>query len=223
MSESLLLPAAEDLSDSIVIVGGGGHACAVIDVLQGLGTWDILGLLDPALPMRSERYGVTVLGGDDLLDLLVERRCNIAIGIGQTRTNSPRHGVFERLDAMGARLPAIISRRAYVSARATLGPAVQILHGAIVNADASIGANSIVNSRALVEHEACIGRGCHIATGAIINGRASIGDRCFVGSGAIVLQTVDLTNDVIVGAGAVVTSPLTTPGTYVGIPARPTK
>jgi sugar O-acyltransferase (sialic acid O-acetyltransferase NeuD family) len=214
-------PSAEDLSGSIVVVGGGGHACAILDVLDGINRWEVLGLLDPALEPSTERYGVRVLGGDEALKPLVDRGCNVAIGVGQVNTSSPRHALFQRLREMGASLPAIVSARAYVSPRATLGAAVQVLHGAVVNADASIGANTIVNSRALVEHEAVIGPDCHLSTGAIVNGRTSVGPRSFVGSGAVVLHSLELSSDITVGAGAVVTRPLTSPGTYVGVPARP--
>ena len=56
-------PSAEDLSGSIVVVGGGGHACAILDVLDGINRWEVLGLLDPALEPSTDRYGVRVLGG----------------------------------------------------------------------------------------------------------------------------------------------------------------
>ena len=220
MTEPTTLSSAEDLSESIVLVGGGGHACALLDVLRRLDRWEVIGLLDPALEPATDRYGVPVIGGDDALRPLVERGCSVAIGVGQTTTTSPRHALFQRLREMGASLPAIVSTRAYVSPRARLGPAAQVLHGAIVNADASIGANTIINSRALVEHEAVIGADCHIATGAIVNGRSSVGPRSFIGSGAVVLHSLQLSSDVAVGAGAVVTASLPAPGTYVGVPAK---
>ena len=35
-------PSAEDLSGSIVVVGGGGPACAILDVLDGINRWEVL-------------------------------------------------------------------------------------------------------------------------------------------------------------------------------------
>lgn len=221
MTDPLDFSSATDLSDAIVIVGAGGHGCAIADVIRTTGRWNVLGFLDAEHTEANERYGLPLLGGDDRIEALVTRRCNLAIGVGQTRARSPRQAIFERLQALGASLPAIVSPHAYVSPRASLGPGVQVLHRAVVNADVTVGGNSIINSRALVEHEVRVGSGCHVSTGAIVNGRATIADRCFIGSGAVILQMVDISHDITIGAGAVVTAPLAAPGTYVGVPAKP--
>jgi len=188
-------------SRSLVLIGGGGHCKACIDVIEATGKWDILGILD--LP---ERVGEKVLGypivgtDDDVAGFVAEGAC-FFITIGQIKTAQVRRHAYQQVKAAGGTLATIVSPLAYVSSSAVLGEGAIVMHRALVNACAVIGDNAIINSMALVEHDAMVGNHCHVSTAAIVNGGAKIGVGSFIGSNAAVIQEVAVPADTFIPAG----------------------
>ena len=81
----------------IIVVGGGGHAKVVIDVLRANG-WRPMGVLDPR-PPSAEVAGVPVLGGDDLLPTI--RASGIGVAAVAIGDNMARLHIGRALEAQG--------------------------------------------------------------------------------------------------------------------------
>ncbi|MFC4161594.1 NeuD/PglB/VioB family sugar acetyltransferase [Chitinimonas lacunae] len=188
----------------LVLVGGGGHCHACIDVVELAGHWHIAGVLDRELAVGTEVLGYPVLGDDERIEELAAKGCAFLIALGQIRTASVRQSLYQRIVAARGRLVTVVSPLAYVSRHARLGVGTIVMHHAVVNACAEIGANTIINTRALVEHDARIGDHCHIATAAVVNGGAEVGTASFVGSQAVLFQGAVVAPGSVVGAGTVV-------------------
>ena len=189
---------------SLVLVGGGGHALACIDVVEQNAAFAIAGLVDPALPKDSLQGGYPVLGSDDDLPRLRERHRFALVSVGHIRSAAPRARLYEKLAALDFVLPVIISPLAYVSPRAAVGCGSLVMHRAIVNAGAQVGENCIINTGAVVEHGCHIGNTCHVAVGAMICGDVCLEDGAFVGSGAVCRQGVTIGKGAVVGCGVTV-------------------
>jgi len=185
----------------LLLIGAGGHAQACIDVIEQQGLYQIAGLVGTPEQLGTQLCGYCVIGTDDHLAALAGEVKFALIGVGQIGSPDKRRQLFERALALGMQLPSVIAPTAYVSAHATVGAGVIVMHGAIVNAGAAVGDNCIINSRALVEHGALVEADCHIATGAIVNGEVRVGAGSFVGSGSVVMQGVTLGQRCVVGMG----------------------
>jgi len=188
----------------IVLLGGGGHCRACIDVLERGGGYTVAGIVD-----RPELVGELVLGypvtaTDDDLPGLVRRFACFLVTAGQIKSPALRLRLFETVVALGGELPVIVSPLAYVSPHARLGAGTIVMHGAMVNAGAEVGRNCIINSRALVEHDAVIGDHCHISTGALINGGVVVGAETFWGSGAVSREGVEVGRGCVIGCNATI-------------------
>jgi sugar O-acyltransferase (sialic acid O-acetyltransferase NeuD family) len=186
---------------TILLVGAGGHAISCIDVIEQHGKFEIAGIIGSASEIGSTVLGYRVLGTDEELPSLGARYGSVLIAVGQIKTPDTRVRLFAQLTEMGYRLATIVSPRAYVSPRATLGAGSIVMHGAIVNARASVGRNCIVNSMALVEHDAIVSDHCHIATAAVVNGGATVGAGTFVGSHSSLRQGVTVGERCVIGLG----------------------
>ena len=186
----------------LVLIGGGGHCKAAIDVIESAGL-EIAGILDTS-PNLIEVLGYPVLGNDDVMHALIKKGHPAFITVGQIKSAAVRARVFEAALAAGAHIPIVVSPEAYVSRRAMLGCGTLVGHGAVVNANAIVGQNAIINSIALVEHDTKIGDNCHVATGVRINGDVCIGDGVFIGSGAILKNGIKVGSGATIGAGALV-------------------
>lgn len=195
---------------ALLLLGGGGHCRAVIDVIEMTASapkgpaWCVRGIVQPQEPGCATVLGYPVLGSDDELASLLADGADALVTVGQIRTSSLRRRLYALLLGYGARLPVLVSPLAHVSRHAELGEGTVIMHGALVNAGALIGVNGIVNSAALIEHDVVVGDHVHVATGARVNGGARLGSGCFVGSGAILHQGIQVGEDAVIAAGAVV-------------------
>ncbi|WP_286829424.1 MULTISPECIES: acetyltransferase [Kordiimonas] len=188
----------------LILIGGGGHCKAAIDVIEKEGCYSIAGIIERPATDYDNVLGYPVIGTDDDLAGLVSAHSFAFVTIGQIKSPEPRCRAFERVARAGAILPVIVSPNAYVSHHSSLGEGTLVMHGAIVNAAATVGLNCILNSQSLVEHDAKIGNHCHIATGARVNGDVIVEEGCFIGSGAILKNGVTIGAGSIIGAGCVI-------------------
>lgn len=201
------------MKQNIIIIGGGGHAKACIDVIESTELFNIVGYvdneskLDPGLNIRY-------LGNDDILDKYLSD-CSLIVGIGQIKNPRTRINIFEKMIKKGAKFPSIISPFSYVSKYSKIGNGTIVMHGAIIQANAKVGNNCIINDRALLEHDVVVGDNCHISTSSTLNGNVKIGDNTFIGSGSIVKNGVNICKNIITGMGAIILNDLIEEGLYL--------
>ena len=191
-----------------VVLGAGGHAkvvCEILQLAQGLQIWRQL-----------------AAGEDELLPSLMKDGVTHAfIAVGSTSSTELRRSLFDQVTRLGLELLTAVHPSAVISPSASVGAGTAIMAGVIVNAAAQIGANVILNTAAIVEHDVIVGDHCHIAPGAIIGGGVTIGPGTHVGIGAVVRQGQRIGANAVIGAGAVVVSDVPDGATVTGIPARP--
>jgi sugar O-acyltransferase (sialic acid O-acetyltransferase NeuD family) len=204
------------MKEPLVLVGGGGHCRACIDVIEAEGRYAIAGVVDAKAGDGLDGY--PWLGDDAELPRLVAAGNRFLVTVGQIRDPAARVRLHEVLRAAGAALATVIAPTAHVSRRARVGEGTIIMHQALVNAGAAVGSNCIVNTKALVEHDASVGDHCHVSTAAVLNGGASLGERGFLGSGSVVHQGVRIPPGCVIGAGTVLRRAPTAAGTWAGDP-----
>ena len=170
---------------NIILIGGGGHCSACIDVIEQEGRFAIAGIVDVPEKKQHNVFGYPVIGSDADVAELIKSFHNVLITLGQIKSPARRMELFNDLQQVGARFPVIQSPLAYVSPHAQVGEGTIVMHHALINAGANVGRNCIINTKALVEHDAVIEDHCHISTGAIVNGGVRIGRCSFFGSGAV--------------------------------------
>ena len=186
----------------LILIGGGGHCHACIDVLEQEGRFQIAGIVERNGGPREAVLGYPVLGADEDLAQLKEKYEFVLVTVGQIKSAIPRKLLYEKLITLGFQLPVILSPRSYVSPHARVGSGTIVMHDVLVNAGAHVGENCILNSKSLIEHDAVIGDHCHISTGSILNGEAQIGHESFVGSGAVVREGVRIGARSLIAGGA---------------------
>lgn len=208
-----------------VVLGAGGHARVLIDVLRASRSARAVAVLDAAASGRGgDVFGVPVLGGDErLLDLRRRGVRHFVLGLGSAGDNGPRRRLYARALAAGLSPLSVIHPRSMISPQAVLGVGCQVLPGAVINAGARLGDNVIVNSGAIVEHDCLIGSHAHIATGARLGGGVTVGESAFIGLGACVRQGLSIGRAAVLGAGAVAVKNISGGTVAVGSPARPLK
>ena len=205
----------------ILLIGGGGHARVLIDLIRSLGKYEIVGILDPQLEKGSAVLGVSVLGGDRVLKGLYDQKAkNACIGIGSVNSNEKRRSLYERVSEIGFRVPELIHPKSIVSNESKIAGGVQVMAGAIIQANTFIDQNTIINTGAVVDHDCIVGKHVHICPGAVISGGCIIGDGAFIGVGSMVIQGVKIGKGTLIAAGSVVLKNVPDGATVKGVPAK---
>lgn len=208
--------------DNIVIMGGGGHSRALIELIKAERRFNIFGILDPALEKGNEVDGVPVLGGDVLLDELfnVQGIKNICVGIGSVKDNSKRRVIFQKVKSLNFFVPFLVHPTSLLLGEPKIFDGVQIMAGSIIQTGSSCGENSIINTGTIIEHDCKIGKHVHICPGTVVSGGCSIGDGSFIGAGTTILHNISIGSNSIIGAGSVVTRDVPDNSCVVGAPAK---
>lgn len=188
----------------LLLIGGGGHCLACIDVIESNSGFSVAGIVERDAESAKALLSYPVLGTDNELDKLLKFNPAALITVGQIKSPANRIRIFTRLKNLGAEMPCVVSSKAYISRYAQLAAGTIIMHSAVVNASASIGENCIINSQALIEHGSIIEAHCHISTGVKLNGDVHIESGCFVGSGTVVREGVHIGANSIIQAGSII-------------------
>lgn len=211
--------------DEVVIIGGGGHAKVIMDIILknkeiGRGI-DLLGFYDDD-SSKQEVCGVPVLGSIDEVNKLIKTNKNtkIIVGIGDNKT---RMQIVDKINIRGNNYLTAIHPSAIIGNKVNIKQGTVVVAGAVINIDTRIGEHCIINTCASVGHDILIGDFVHISPGVRLTGGVRIGNNVHIGAGAVVIPEVSIGENSIIGAGAVVTKDIPANCTAVGVPAKPIK
>lgn len=202
----------------MVILGAGGHAKVIMEILESRDDVLLAGYVS-AGGETGPLYGVRRLGDDsNLQDLFAEGIRSAFVAIGDNAVRKERMGILARI---GYRVINAISPKACISRYATLGVGIAAMPGAVVNAAATLGDGAIVNTNASVDHDCVIGSFAHVGPGASVAAQADIGEGVILGTGTCVIPGIGIGGWTVVGAGSVVVRNLPAGVIAFGTPAKP--
>jgi sugar O-acyltransferase (sialic acid O-acetyltransferase NeuD family) len=203
--------------EKILIIGAGGHAHSVIEVLLEQGQhYEIAGIVDQQYGKIGSLYGIPLIGDMSAVPAIFQsgvRNAIIASG-----SNSIRKKIS--VDFKQFNFPAIISKKAIIGYSVSIDDGSIIMPGVCLRINASIGQHCIVNTNVCIDHECKVGNFVHIAPGCAISGRVSIDDGVFLGTGTSVIDKLRIGQWSTVGAGGVVINDLSPHLLAVGVPTR---
>ncbi len=201
--DSLVAIEKLDISkNSIVIVGGGGHAKMCIDLLRQSNEYEILGIIDSKLELGSDVLGVKVIGGNSSLNILVKLGVKYAAnGVGAISNPKLRCKIHQDLTDIGFRIPNLIHPSSNVEPSVHMGDGNQIMMGAAIGSDVQLGNGCIVNSGSVISHDCILRDHCHVAPGAILAGLVDVGESSVIGMGATVYLGITIGRDAMVFNG----------------------
>jgi len=194
------------LSKPVLVIGGGGHASVLVEMLKQL-KYPIAAIISPEIDeTRKVLQGIKHQLKDDAVLSYDCKEVVLINGIGSLPGNSLlRIDVFKRFKKLGYTFLTLVSPHAIVSQYAELGEGVQVMPSAVIQPGTIVGANSIINTAVSIEHDCTIGMHNHIAPGAVICGEVVTAEKVHIGPGAVVIQSVKIAENSVVGAGAYLT------------------
>lgn len=186
-TDKFSVPESAGQPNSVIVYGGGGHGKAVIDLLRAAGGYSLVGVIDDGRQPGETVLDAAVIGGSAALPAVRQAGCKLALNaVGGIGAMGTRIAVFERLQAAGFELPALVHPRAVVEPSAQLAAGVHIFPHAYVGSDARLGAGVIVNTAAIVSHDCVLADYANLAPGSILAGGVRVGRGTLIGMGVTV-------------------------------------
>lgn len=202
----------------VVLVGAGGHAKVVLDILERAGRYRVLGVFDDEAAKWGGRLGGhRIVGGVEELFARWHGRAAAVVAIGD---NHARRRVAGRLAEHGIPLATAVHPTAVVGGEVTLGAGTVVMALGVVNPGTVTGRGVVVNTSASVDHDCVLGDWAFVGPGARLAGGVRVGELSLVGTGATVIPGRAVGRNARVGAGAVVIDDVPDDVTVVGTPAR---
>lgn len=209
----------------VVILGAGGYAASIYEMLSGYDDLNVLGCTDKALGLSERSLGegvsLRILGDDDILSDLAEQhpglRAVLALGpeLMDVRTRLIRMLTLEGIPTL-----TVIHSRAVVSRLATLGAGTIVEAGAIIGTGVTVGSFCALTLGASIDHDARLGDNVFVGQGARIASYAQVGDDVTVEMAASVQQRVVVGKGARITGGAFVNTDVPDHAVVIGAPAR---
>ena len=210
----------KQMSKQVVIIGAGGHAKVIADIIQKSG--DIVyGFLDDKLPKG------TIIANNEKLKVIGDFNTRFTLPITHTDLefivaigdNERRKEVAEK-NVPNMKYYTAIHPSANIGIDVTIGEGTAIMANACINSSAKIGKHCIINTAAIIEHDNYLENYVHISPNATLCGTVKVGESTHIGAGVTVKNNIDITSNCTIGAGAVVVKNIEEEGTYIGVPAH---
>jgi len=190
-------------SKPVIIVGAGGHAKVVADVLKLSGR-DILGFTTPDLKVGTSFLGKKILGDDSIINKYLPNDIDLVNGIGALPKNNLRWKLSSILRTKGYKFVTVIHPNALIASDVSLDEGVQIMAGVIIQSGTEIGKDCIINTGVLLDHDCRVEANCHLAPGVICSGNVSIGEGTHLGTGVSVIQNISIGSNSVIAAGSTI-------------------
>lgn len=179
-----------------------------------------VGFFDDYQQPGTIRHGNPILGGVEDVERLYKKGAFdvLMTGIGYKHFEK-RIAVFERFAPI---IPfgSVIHSSSYIDSSCRLGQGIFIYPGCVIDMNTIVGDNVLINTGCIIAHDSHIGDHSFLSPGVNIAGFVTIGKSASLGIGTIVIDNIAIGTGVRTGAGAVVTENISTPGLYLGVPAK---
>ena len=202
------------MAKDVIIIGAGGHAKVIADIVEKSGD-NLVGFLDdnPEAFGRVVYKDRTVLG--TIKDIEKYQGYNFIIGIGN---NQVRKNISSKYNLNWY---TALHPNAIIANCVNIGEGTVIMAGAIINPGTIIGKHCIINTKSSLDHDNLIEDYVHISPGATLAGTVTIRELTWICAGATVINNITIERNNIIGAGAVVIKDINDINkTYTGIPAK---
>lgn len=200
----------------MLVIGAGGHALEVLDVLVQDNYPHPIFFYDDINPDNTTFRGYPVLKSMEDVRRELGEKFFFVLGIGSSKA---RKTLYQKFTGLGGSLSSVISSKS-VTPGILPQKNFDVMNLCYLGPETSIGKGTLINTGAQIHHEVIIGEFCEISPRALLLGKVRVGDNCSIGGNATILPKVKIGNNVVIGAGSVVTKDIPGNQLVIGVPGK---
>lgn len=204
----------------MVILGAGGHANEVLDVLSVSRSSAELFLFDDTgadTNISHNRFFQLLRSELQLKEAFLSDPA-FCVAVGNPRIRQKMTALAIR---HGGQPENAIAHTAYISPVASIGLGINVMHMAYISPGAIVEEGVLINAGGLIHHDVIVGRYAEISPGATLLGGSTVEPFVRIGARAVIMPGVLVGEGAVVGAGAVVLRNVLPGEVVVGVPAKP--
>lgn len=201
---------------NVVIIGAGGHAKVIADIIKKSDD-EIIGFLDDKIENGTiilENYKVIGDLNNRFAMAVTKKDVEFIIAIGDNKKRA------EISHSPNLKFYTAIHPSAQIGLDVEIQEGTVVMANACINSSAKIGKHCIINTGAIIEHDNIIEDFVHISPNVALGGTVKIGKSTHVGIGSTIKNNITICENCKIGAGAVVVKDIEKEGTYIGVPAK---
>ncbi len=207
--------------ENILILGAGGHAKVIVDIVEEAGKYNLVGVIDQNFAEKELLLGYPLLGKEEDLPKLMQEHAvrGIVIAIGD---NFIRSKAAKRIKENYPELsfPTAIHPQTLIARDVKIGEGTIIMAGVSVNPGSTIGSFCILNTNAILDHDSSMGDFSSLAPGVTVGGDCKIGNHSAIGIGATLLHGIQIGEHSVIGAASLVNKKISPYTVAYGLPAE---
>ena len=190
---------------NIVVLGSSGHSKVIIDIIEKIGKYNIVGIIDKNQEKGKDFFNYKIIGHDENIIELTEEydiECGI-VGIGD---NLIRKNVVNYIKHLKSdfKFTSLIHPNSSIAKKVVVGEGTVVMSGVSINSDSKIGNQCIINTNSSVDHDCIIGDYVSISPNSCLGGNVNIGNNSFVGLGTNIINNINIGNNNIIGSSSLV-------------------
>ncbi|WP_053367817.1 acetyltransferase [Bacillus sp. FJAT-27245] len=204
---------------NVVVFGSGRHSKVIIDILERMGSYRIIGLIDEAREIGEQVMGYNVIGD---LTVLKTYPHSIMGGIVAVGDNGARRELVNEIVKIDRDFIFIraIHPSAVIGKYVSIGRGTAVMANAVINSDTTIGDHCIINTKSSIDHDCRLGNFVSIAPGSTLAGGVTVGNHSTISLGANVIHNITIGEHTVVGAGSTVIKNIHAYAVAYGTPAK---
>ncbi len=204
----------------VVVIGGGGHAKVVTDIIRLEAKYTMAGIIDNFSSVGSQFLDYAVIGKDSDIPKLMEEEA-IWGGVIAIGDNALRAKIEKEVRAISKDFVFIncVHPRSIVAKDTQLGEGNVLMAGAVINPATQIGNHCVVNTNVTLEHDITLKDFSSMGPGSVAGGNVTIGKYSAIGLGASIIHGLSVGDNCIIGAGSTVSKDTQSNAVYYGTPA----
>lgn len=184
----------------LALIGGGGHAAVIIDLILAINTmtptYELIGIYDDAQMLSI--HGYPRLGEIAELEN-IRPDVSVVIAIGN---NDIRQQIVENHPTLN--FATLVHPSCIIGSHVKIGKGSVVMAGTIIQTNVSIGQQTIINTGSILDHDVTVGNFTHLAQRTTLAGGVVIGDYCLIGAGTTVQAWQTIENNRQLPTGSII-------------------
>lgn len=201
----------------VIIIGAGGHAKVIADIVKSSGD-NLVGFLDDNMDIQGNVIfeDKIVLGTTKEEDIEKYKDNYFIIGIGSNRVRKLISEKYPNLKYYTAIHPSSI-----IGSDVSINEGTVIMAGTIINTGTVVGKHCIVNTSSSLDHDNILEDYVHISPGSHLAGTVKISEGTWICAGVTIINNITIGKNNVIGAGAtVIRNIVEENNTFIGVPVK---